>query len=99
MGGVRDELALANECGLTLSAGGVERAEHRRQGAGEFCDLILGFRMRNPERRVTGALDLAGDIREFGDRPHRALSHQQTGEQRQHGARENAGGRGRSGRC
>ena len=90
VGGVGDELALARQRGLALVTGGVKRAEHRLERARQIGDLVLGLRVRDSQRRVARALDLARCLGQLDDRAHRALGHEQPREHRQDRAGQNA---------
>ena len=71
-------------------AGRVERSEHPLERAGELRDFIVGLRMGDAPARVSGALDLASDVAQLGDRAHRTLCGRQPGEQCQDRAAEHA---------
>ena len=88
--GVGDELALARERGLGLGARVVERMQHRLQRGRELGDLVIGLRARDRARGVARAGDLAGGVRELGDRLHRAARRRQAGQQGERGAAEHA---------
>ena len=88
--GVGDELALAAQGVLGLTARGVERVEHAVQRAGKLGDLVVGLDGGDLLGRVARALDLARGRRQRGDRRHRAAGDHDPGEQRQAGAAEHA---------
>ena len=90
--GVGHELALARERLLGLLTRGAQLAEHVLEGVREVRDLVVRLRLRQRDVRVARARHLARGARQAGDRPHRALGHQQAAEERQQRAAEDAEG-------
>ena len=91
MGGVGDELALLLHRLLALGPGGVERAQHLLQGAGQLADLVVGRGLRHVAGGVAGVGDLARGRGQRGDRAHRPAGDRQPGEAGEQGAAEDPG--------
>jgi hypothetical protein len=90
VGGVRDELPLAQEHRLRLRSCAVQGLEHAVERPGQLRDLVVGLGLRDPQAGVASARDLTRRGRELGDRGHRAASQDETAEQRRARASQHA---------